>query len=94
MSNISIKIDLTKIDKSKIYNGKNGAKYITLDVMERRDGVDQYGNSHFVKQEQTRDERLSKVKPNYVGDGKVIDFGKGGGGGQQTKTQSNDDLDW
>ena len=40
---ISASIDLTKIDKSKINNHKNGSAYYNIDIF-IKDEKDQYGN--------------------------------------------------
>ena len=47
---IKISIDVTKIDKSAIYEGKKG-KYLSLVVWPNRNGEDEYGNIATVKQD-------------------------------------------
>ena len=47
---IKITIDVTKIDKSAIYEGKKG-KYLSLVVWPNKEGEDQYGNIATVKQD-------------------------------------------
>ena len=47
---IKISIDVTKIDKSAIYEGKKG-KYLNLVIWPNRDGEDQFGNIATVKQD-------------------------------------------
>lgn len=62
---IKVKIDLNKIDKSKIFEGKKG-KYYELDVMVGN--VDKYGNNVSVcNPTASKDEE--KV---YLGQGKVV----------------------
>ena len=46
----TVSINVTKIDKSDLYEGKNG-KYLSLVLFDNRDGVDQYGNAGFVTQD-------------------------------------------
>ena len=71
---INISIDLTKLDKSKIIEGKNGAKYIniTVDALKEKD---QYGKTHTVYLSQTKEEREAKEKKVYVGNGREFVFG-------------------
>lgn len=68
---ISISIDLTKIDKTKIIKGKNGGQYydITLSV---NDEVNQYGQNVSVFDTQTTAEHSNKVNKKYLGNGKVF----------------------
>ena len=67
---ISANIDLTKIDKSKIYEGKKGKYYpITIVV---NDEVGQYGDSGYIQTEQTKEERDAKAAKSYLGNVKVV----------------------
>lgn len=68
---IVLNIDVTKIDKSRLYVGKKG-KYLELVVMENRNGEDQYGNTHMVVQGVTKEERAQGVKGAILGNGKTI----------------------
>ena len=70
---IVVSIDLTKIDKSKIVEGKNGQKYYSLVVDELRT-PDKYDNTHTVYQNQTKDERAAKAPKVYIGNGKEFKF--------------------
>ena len=67
---ISASIDLTKIDKSKIIDGKKG-KYYNLDITVN-DDKDQYGNDVSISTSLTKEERTSKVKRTYLGNGKIV----------------------
>ena len=94
---IRVSIDLTKIDKSKIKNHTNGSKYLELVIDEKRE-ADQYGNTHAVYINQTKEEREKQVKRCYLGNGKIYHFGNNNAP-QQTNTQqsappphANDDL--
>jgi hypothetical protein len=65
---LSAKIDLTAIDKSKIFVGKTGKKYIDITLLENREGVpDQYGNSFMVVQDLGREARLAGQKGPILG---------------------------
>lgn len=68
---IGASIDLSKIDKSRIIEGKNGAKYynITISV---NDEKDKYGNDCAITQGQTKEEREAKEKKVYLGNGKTF----------------------
>lgn len=70
---IVVSIDLTKIDKSKIVEGKNGQKYYSLVVDELRT-PDKYNNTHTVYQNQTKEDRTDKVAKVYIGNGKEFKF--------------------
>jgi hypothetical protein len=48
-SNVSISIDLNKIDEQYIVNGKNGARYIDLKWVNTPTSA--YGNAYFVSQQ-------------------------------------------
>jgi hypothetical protein len=67
---ISASIDLTKIDKNKIYEGKKG-KYYPLTIV-LNDEVGQYGDSGYIQTEQTKEERDAKVPKTFLGNTKVV----------------------
>ena len=53
---ISISIDVTKILKDRLYQGKKGT-YLDLTTFINTDETDQYENHGFISQSQTKDER-------------------------------------
>jgi len=53
---ISISIDVTKIDKARLFKGEKGT-YIDLTTFVDLDEADQYGKNGFISQSQTKDER-------------------------------------
>ena len=63
---ISFKIDVTKIDKKKIYEGKKG-KYITVSSFVDVDMQDNYGNNGFIKQDGDKGEDMP-----IIGNAKVF----------------------
>ncbi len=67
----SLKIDVTKIDKSAIHVGAKG-KYIDLTLMETRDGVDQYGNNGFIVQDIGKERRIAGEKGPIIGNWKHV----------------------
>lgn len=67
---ISFSIDLSKIDKSKVVQGKKGTYYnITAFI---NDDVDQYGNNVAVATGLSKQERESGAKTQYLGNGRVV----------------------
>lgn len=67
---ITFSIDLSKIDKSKVIQGKKGTYYnLTAFVNEQ---VDQYGNNVAIATGLTKEEREAGAKTHYLGNGKVI----------------------
>ena len=66
---IKITIDVTKIDKSAIYEGKKG-KYLSLVVWPNRNGEDEYGNIATVKQDMGA-ERKGEQTP-IIGNGRPL----------------------
>lgn len=69
---VSIKIDLSKIDKSRIFESqKTGAKYLDITGV-LTDTPDQYSNNGFVKQNTTKEERESGVQLPIIGNFKLL----------------------
>lgn len=64
---ISVSINLSKIDKSELYEGKNG-KYLNLLIKETPD--DKYGNDYMVTQSVSKESRDGGKKGAIVGNGK------------------------
>ena len=67
---IATSIDLTKIPKDKIYEGKKG-KYLAITIT-LNDEVDQFGNQGPVVVQQTKEERDAKTEKVYLGNVKVV----------------------
>lgn len=66
---ISISIDVTKIDKARLYPGKNGAKYFNATLLYNED-KDQYENNGPIIEDVTKDERTAGKKGTIVGNAK------------------------
>lgn len=79
---ITLKIDVTKIDKAKLFEGKNGAKYLDIVLMERDDA---YGNNYMVVQSVSKEERLAGKRGAILGNGKNV-----GGNYAQPKRQAEE----
>lgn len=86
---ISVSIDLNKLDKSRVVEGKNGAKYynFTINV---NDEKDQYGNDASVTISQTAEERQAKAQRTFVGNGRVV---WSNNSSQQNTTQPKEEID-
>ena len=67
---IATSIDLTKIPKDKIYEGKKG-KYLPITIT-INDEVDQFGNQGPVIVQQSKEEREAKSEKVYLGNAKVV----------------------
>ncbi len=68
---ISGSIDLSKIDKSRIKDGKTGQKWFPVTII-INDQPDQYGNDTGITIGQTEDERKNKDKKVYLGNAKTV----------------------
>ena len=69
---LNVRIDVTKIDKSRLYEGKNGAKYLDLTTFVNTGEPDKYGNHGFVTEQPTQEERQSGVKMPILGNTRVF----------------------
>ena len=67
---IATSIDLTKIPKDKIIDGKKG-KYLPITIT-INDETDQFGNQGPVIVQQTKEERDAKTEKVYLGNVKVV----------------------
>lgn len=66
----SASIDVTKIVKDKLIDGKKG-KYLPL-TFSVNDELDQFGNNVSIFISQTKEEREAKTPKVYLGNGKVV----------------------
>ena len=67
---IKTSIDLNKIPKDKIFEGKKG-KYLPITITLNNE-PDQFGNQGPVVVEQTKEERDAKAEKTYLGNVKVV----------------------
>lgn len=70
MKIISLSINLDKIDKSRIIEGKKG-KYLNMSMI-LNDQKDQYGNDGFVSESVSKEEREAGTKGTILGNCKVV----------------------
>lgn len=59
------------LDSSRLKAHQNGKIYLNLEAIENRDGEDKFGNSHFVCEPVTKEERQEGVKLPIIGNGKT-----------------------
>jgi len=59
-----------RLAKSRAKPHQNGKIYLNLEAIERKDGEDNFGNTHFVAEPSTKDERQNGVKLPIIGNGK------------------------
>ena len=88
---INIKVDVTKLDKNKFFVGKKGT-YANITVAENMDGESEYGDTHYVFESQSKEERDAKTPKNYLGNGKEFVF-NGGTTASAPVTADMDDED-
>jgi len=81
---ISIKINVSKIDKERLFSGKNG-KYLDATCFIDLDQKDQYDNNGMVTQDVSKEERENGVKGNILGN--VSIFWSDNGGVQKQEPQ-------
>lgn len=80
---ISVRLDVTKIDKAKLFKGEKGT-YLDI-VLLMRDQPDAYGNHGMVVQQVTKEERAAGVKGAILGNAKII----GGGPAAEAQPQGS-----
>jgi hypothetical protein len=59
------------IDASRLYKAQSGALYADLDCVEKKE-VGQYGDTHFIAESTTKEERGNGIKGAIIGNGKEI----------------------
>ena len=85
---LSVRIDVTKIDKARLYAGAKGT-YLDLTTFVDTDQQDQYENNGFISQSVDKEEREQGVQTPILGNVKVF-FNDGA---QQSAPQSKTVID-
>jgi hypothetical protein len=67
---VNLSIDVTKIDKSKLFKGQKGT-YLSAQVFVS-DAVDQYGNNGMIVQAVTKEEREQGIQGAILGNCKIF----------------------
>lgn len=66
---INASIDLSKVDKSKIFE-KDGKKWLNLSISVNDETM--YGNNVGISISQSKEERDAKANKTFIGNGKVV----------------------
>ena len=68
---VSLKIDVSKIDKARLFKGEKGI-YLDATTFINLDELDQYGNNGFVSQDVSKEERDKGVQGTILGNVRVF----------------------
>ena len=88
---ISVRIDVTKIDKARLYKGEKGT-YLDLTTFVDTDEKDQYENNGFISQSVDKEERDQGVQTPILGNVKVFYTGETERVQQQTNKEWVDEY--
>jgi len=89
MSILKVKIDLSKIDEKKVFNGKNGARYLDASILLKDNNeTDEYGHNGMIVQDVSKEERERGVKGAILGNSFTIE-GKKAADAKRTGTTSS-----
>ena len=88
---LSLRIDVTKIDKARLYAGAKGT-YLDLTTFVDTEQQDQYENNGFISQSVNKEEREAKVQTPILGNVKVF-FTDGAQSAPQSAPQSKAVID-
>ena len=69
---VNFSINVTKLDKTRFFETKNGAKYVDLTCFISPEEPDQFGQHGGIQQSTTQDERAAGTKMAYVGNVKAF----------------------
>tara|TARA_R110001606_G_scaffold396332_1_gene570259 strand:- start:811 stop:1119 length:309 start_codon:yes stop_codon:yes gene_type:complete len=69
---VNLKIDITKVDKTKFFIGKNGAKYLDMTAFIDIDEQDQYGNNGMIVQSVSKEDKDNKIQGAILGNSKLF----------------------
>ena len=83
---ISIRINVEKIDRARLYKGAKGT-YLDLTTFVDLDNKDQYDNNGFIKQSTSKEEREEGVKTEILGNVKVFSNDAQGATGNTAKVK-------
>lgn len=69
---VSLKIDLSKVDMNRIFNGQNGAQYLDMTIFIDPNNPGQYGDHGFITQNCSKEEKQQGVQMPILGNGKIF----------------------
>ena len=84
---IGLKVDVTKLDKTRFFKADSGAVYADLDVWINED-ADEDWKIVSVNQSQTKEEREAKAKKTFCGNGKLLYGWEGGSSSGQASASA------
>ena len=87
---IQLKIDVSKISKPDLYQGKKGV-YLDAILWENRDGQSQYGDDGFIVQDVSKEAREAGQKGPIIGNWRDIDTGARKGAAPAAKPQETEE---
>jgi hypothetical protein len=87
---ITAKIDVTKINKNKLFKGKNGAMYLDIVLIDTPNN--QYGNDYMVVEQVIKEEREKGVKGTVLGNGKNVGANRPGQGYSEGSNESSSNV--
>lgn len=64
-----------RLEKSLAKPHQNGAVYMTIEAIENKDGEVKYGNTHWVCEGTTKDQREQGIKGNILGNARTFSDG-------------------
>lgn len=67
---LAAKIDMSKVDESKLFIGKNGARYLDVILMPSKNS--NYGDSHMIVQSVSKEDRLAGKRGAILGNAKIL----------------------
>lgn len=64
---------IIRLPKARAKPHQNGKVYLNLEAVANKDGKDQYGNTHFIVEPTTKEEREDGLKLPIIGNGKTYE---------------------
>ena len=86
---VAIKIDVTKIDKERLFKAQSGRVYLDA-VVFLDEEADQYGNNGMITQSVSKEERLNGTKGKILGNVKILSQGESNQSTQPAQTGAED----
>jgi hypothetical protein len=92
MNLIRVKINVSRILKEHLFEGKNG-KYLDLTLLPCKDGQDKYQNDYSVVQDLGKEARQRGEKGPFIGSAKILQSRSGSAPTQQTTNGNQNEGD-